>query len=402
MYRLPVRALARPLAGPLVLAAAATAIPLASAAPASAKGVVVGGFPVDIADSPWTVALSSRDRFGGTRAGQFCGAAAVGRTTVLTAAHCLGDQVLGSSPERVKDLKVIAGRTDLLSGKGREIPVRRIWVNPDHDPATNSGDFALLTLSEALPAGSAIGMAAEGDDAYAPDTAALVYGWGDDSGTGDYANGLRAARVRVLPDALCERAYPGDGRGGYQARTMLCAGDQAGGRDACQGDSGGPLVARGRLIGLVSWGSGCGRADSPGVYTRISAVLRALGWDTPSEAAGDGASDTAPDAAGKGTGTATRPADTLAGSASGAPANGPAAPGAGPATPPSAAVPPDLSTPAPGAPREDAPSDPDGGVPGGRPAEVPANPPANGPEGAFAAPGAGAASEAAPARRQGA
>ncbi|MYR45469.1 serine protease [Streptomyces sp. SID5910] len=277
------RLFARALARPLVLAAAATAIPLASAAPASASAatdsIVVGGFPVDVSDSPWTVALSSRDRFGGTRAGQFCGGVAVGPTTVLTAAHCLGEEVLGSPPAQVRDLKVIAGRTDLLSDEGQEIPVRDVWVNPAHDDVSNAGDFAVLTLSSALPAGSAIAMAAEGDSSYGPDTQALVYGWGDTSGAGDYANGLRASRVRVLPDTLCARAYPGGGYGKYLSGTMLCAGVEAGGRDACQGDSGGPLVAQGKLIGLVSWGNGCGRPGSPGVYTRISAALRTLGWD---------------------------------------------------------------------------------------------------------------------------
>ncbi|MGW3135239.1 serine protease [Streptomyces sp. NPDC001139] len=272
MRRPSVRALTRP----LVLAAAATAIPLLSAAPAPAD-VVVGGFPVDISQSPWTVALSSRDRFGGTRAGQFCGGVAIAPTTVLTAAHCMGEEVLGTPPNRARDLKVITGRTDLLAERGREIAVRDVQVNPGYDSATNAGDFALLTLAEPLPGSPVVAMAAAGDPAYRPDTDAVVYGWGDLTGGGDYARTLHAARVRVLPDARCEKAYPGRDEGTYVAGSMLCAGEPQGGRDACQGDSGGPLVAQGKLIGLVSWGSGCGRAGSPGVYTRVSEVVRALG-----------------------------------------------------------------------------------------------------------------------------
>ncbi|MCX5330868.1 MULTISPECIES: serine protease [unclassified Streptomyces] len=272
------RPFARALNGSLVLAAVAGAIPLASAAPAAADSIVVGGFPVDISEGPWTVALSSRDRFGGTRAGQFCGGVAVGRTVVLTAAHCLGADVLGAPPNRVRDLKVIAGRTDLLSDQGQEIPVRDTWVNPGYDTSTNAGDFAVLRLAEPLAGSSVVTMASAGDAAYEPGTAAVVYGWGDATGGGDYARGLRAARVHVLADALCERAYPAGADGTYAADSMLCAGEADGGVDACQGDSGGPLVAQGKLVGLVSWGSGCGRPGSPGVYTRVSDVVRTLGW----------------------------------------------------------------------------------------------------------------------------
>ncbi|MDH6439499.1 secreted trypsin-like serine protease [Streptomyces sp. SAI-144] len=271
--------IARALARPLILAAVAAAIPLASAAPVAADSIVVGGFPIEVSEAPWTVALSSRDRFGGTRAGQFCGGVAVGPTTVLTAAHCMGEDVLGAPPEQVSDLRVIAGRTDLLSDQGVEIAVREAWVNPGYDPQSNAGDFAVLTLADPLPQDTVIAMSAAGDPAYEPGTRATVYGWGDVTGGGDYARRLRAAHVHVMSDARCGEAYPGGGDGTYLADSMLCAGEERGGRDSCQGDSGGPLVAEGKLVGLVSWGSGCGRAGQPGVYTRVSEVMRTLDRD---------------------------------------------------------------------------------------------------------------------------
>ncbi|MEV5438994.1 serine protease [Streptomyces sp. NPDC052682] len=288
------RRFVRVLAGSLTLAAAASAVPPASA------GSVVGGFPVDVSQTPWTVALASRDQFGGTRAGQFCGGVAVGPTTVLTAAHCVDEEVLGAPPHRVPDFKVITGRTDLLSGQGREITVRSTWVNPQYNPVSNDGDFAVLTLAEPLPGGSVITMAAAGDSAYAIGNTATVYGWGDITGAGNFTTGLRAARMRVLSDALCEQAYPGSSDGTYRSETMVCAGEPAGGPDACQGDSGGPLVAQGRLIGLVSWGTGCGQAGNPGVYTRVSYVLRTLGWDTGGKGALRGAQEPQRDREGTG------------------------------------------------------------------------------------------------------
>ncbi|NKQ28717.1 S1 family peptidase, partial [Streptomyces galbus] len=200
MRRSFVRALVRPVA----LAAAVMAIPLvtaAHAAEAAPGGVVVGGFPVDVSQSPWTVALSSRDQFGGTRSGQFCGGVAVGLTTVLTAAHCMGRDVLGTSASKARDLKVVTGRTDLSTTDGKEIAVREVWVNPAYRSSTKSGDFAVLTLSEPLPASAVIRMAPAGDPAYTAGTAATVYGWGDTAGTGAYPHSLRAASVHVLADA---------------------------------------------------------------------------------------------------------------------------------------------------------------------------------------------------------
>ncbi|MBT2363836.1 serine protease [Streptomyces sp. ISL-10] len=264
-------------AGVLALIAAAVVAPLVMPRPAAADSVVVGGYEVRAQDSPWVVALSSRDRFGPTRAGQFCGGVVVAPTKVMTAAHCLSNAVLGKDVSAVRDLRVISGRSKLDAGGGREIAVRSSRVSPAYEPNTNSADLALLTLAEALPQASVLPVAKAGEAVYETGTGATVYGWGDTIGGGRYAPTLRAARVSVLPDDTCEKAYPGGLGGRYKKTTMLCAGDPQGGHDACQGDSGGPLIAQGRLIGIVSWGSGCGRPEAPGVYTRVSTVAPSIG-----------------------------------------------------------------------------------------------------------------------------
>ncbi|EST30544.1 hypothetical protein M877_09500 [Streptomyces niveus NCIMB 11891] len=272
--------------GGLATIVAGAVLPLVSPVPAAADRVVVGGEPAPTEESPWVVALSSRERFGDTRAGQFCGGVVVAPTKVLTAAHCMGRDVLGVKPEDVSDLRVIAGREQLRGKGGKEIRVGSVRIDPAYEPITHVSDLAVLTLAQALPARYAVRPADPGSEALAPGTSANVYGWGDTTGEGKYASALRSAPVTVLADSECERAYPGGSGGRYAASTMLCAGDPRGGHDACQGDSGGPLVARGRLIGLVSWGSGCGRAGSPGVYTRITSAVGEVAAATGARRAG--------------------------------------------------------------------------------------------------------------------
>lgn len=63
---------------------------------------------------------------------------------------------------------------------------------------------------------------------------------------------------------------------------MICAGDSHGGwnKDTCQGDSGGPLqishpknICLFQVLGITSFGQGCGVINTPGVYTRVSYYL---------------------------------------------------------------------------------------------------------------------------------
>ena len=80
---------------------------------------------------------------------------------------------------------------------------------------------------------------------------------------------MQEARVPLVSDASCERAY----RGAFSSALMVCGGEK--GVDSCHGDSGGPMWATTsggrRQIGITSFSKGCATARFPGVYTEVNA-----------------------------------------------------------------------------------------------------------------------------------
>ena len=83
-------------------------------------------------------------------------------------------------------------------------------------------------------------------------------------------NGYQSLDIPILSNRDCDSAYNyTDSQAKLNPEGTLCAGYLEGGKSSCRGDDGGPLICNGELHGIVSWGFGCAKRDSPTLYTRV-------------------------------------------------------------------------------------------------------------------------------------
>ncbi|NXA43389.1 TMPS5 protease, partial [Eudromia elegans] len=256
---------------------------------------VLGGADAPRGRWPWQVSVQydSQHR---------CGGSVLAPDWVVTAAHCVH-----SYRRRRREASgwlVLAGVV-AHAAAGQEVvgaAVEKIIYHSLYDDKTLDYDIALMKLQAPLNFSDTVRAVClpparqdllQGADCW-------VSGWGYTSPEqAQVTETLKEALVPLIGTRRCNSScmYAGE----LTAR-MLCAGYPHGRIDACQveveppgprepsghasaaeprsavqGDSGGPLVCQDgptwRLVGIVSWGQGCGEPNHPGVYTNVAQLL---------------------------------------------------------------------------------------------------------------------------------
>uniref|UniRef100_A0A2K5I938 Vitamin K-dependent protein C n=1 Tax=Colobus angolensis palliatus TaxID=336983 RepID=A0A2K5I938_COLAP len=221
-------------------------------------------------DSPWQVVLlDSKKKLA-------CGAVLIHPSWVLTAAHCM---------EESKKLLVRLGEYDLRRWEKWELDldIEEVFIHPNYTKSTTDNDIALLRLAQPATLSQTIvpiclpdsGLAERKLTQAGQET--LVTGWGYHSSREKEARRNRTFVLNFIKIPVVPRNECSEVMSNMVSENMLCAGILGDRQDACEGDSGGPMVASFHgtwfLVGLVSWGEGCGLLHNYGVYTKVSRYL---------------------------------------------------------------------------------------------------------------------------------
>ncbi|CAH0718147.1 unnamed protein product, partial [Brenthis ino] len=245
---------------------------------------IAGGKPAKIVEFPHMAALGWK-ALDDTWV-YLCGGSLISHKFVLTAAHCTKHKpirIKTSTPQIVR-----LGATNVYGPdvKFNELPVikeiKHIIPHPYYKSPKKYFDIALLELKENVMFTKLVHPACLMVSSDIIQTQLTATGWGALGEKKNSSVDLQSTVLDVFNFEQCSNtlSYSYHRNWLRMRKHQMCAGKMDGSTDTCPGDSGAPLQYNltepnfdGNMhviVGITSFGLGCARKDTPGIYTKIS------------------------------------------------------------------------------------------------------------------------------------
>ena len=242
---------------------------------------IYGGNSAEPGEYPWNVLIEF------TR-GRVCGGSIISREWVLTAGHCLLNNMYRTcdnredpgcrlmSPRDVISISAGVNDKDERDGNWQVRTATEVVTHPYFTSQTTYIDYdvGLIKVNKPFSYNDRVNrvcLPKDGMGHLVGNRDLHVTGWGK-TNTTRFSDVLQKILVPYVSRETCNAEISYDGA---ITETMFCAGYQKGLIDACQGDSGGPLVylgSNGTFVqgGIISWGRQCAMENFYGVYTNLA------------------------------------------------------------------------------------------------------------------------------------